>query len=69
MIEIYPCIKKLHYISNEMQTIVPFKEEHSGEKKVFWNLTGQVKNESSVTIKMYDMFKLLILSELLQHNL
>ena len=53
MIEIYPYIKKLQYINNEMQA-TSFKEDHSGEKKMVWNLTGLVKNQSSVTIKMYD---------------
>lgn len=34
MIEIYPYIKKLQYINNEMQA-TSFKEDHSGEKKWF----------------------------------
>lgn len=37
-----------------MQVIISLKEDHSGEKKIVWNLTDLVRNQSSVRIKMYD---------------
>lgn len=37
-----------------MQVIIPLKEDHSGGGKIVWQLIDLVRNQNSVSIKMYD---------------